>query len=171
MEATESTGPFEGCPEGEETLHHYVDGELPFEEQPVLFAHLSACPHCRMLLEGVLQFRRMSRQERIAVPPAADEAFLKRLACHKANRPSAERRPRRALFRRVAVAVAVVLFLVGVFFPLQAGEESASVATAVEEEQVAPPAFEPTRAALYVFYPGLTVEAERDEEPDSPEAL
>lgn len=171
MEKTESTQSFHCCSEAEEALHRYVDSELPSEEQPALFAHLSSCARCRVLMESVLQFRRMSRQEKIAVPPAADEAFLKRLASHKANRPSTERRTRRTRFRRVAVATAAVAFLVGMLFPLQAGEESVSASAADEREQVAPPMPEPTQAALYVFYPGLTVEAKREEEPDSPEAL
>ena len=165
------------CRAAEEALNRYVDGELPVEEQPALFAHLTACPQCRMLLESVLQFRRMSRLERVAVPPAADEAFLKSLAHHKARRAPVERMPRSQRFMRpmVATLCLALLFVVGMW---AAGEPPSPPVTDHETERTAPEkkaleekASTPEREALYVFYPGLTVEAQRVEEPASPDAL
>ena len=63
----------------EEALNLYMDGELPFAEQPVLFAHLATCDPCRRMLGAMMEFRRMSRQEVCPVPPAVDEAFFRRL--------------------------------------------------------------------------------------------
>ncbi len=171
-----------GVMEMEEAVNRYVDGELPVAEQAALFAHLSTCASCRSLMESVLQFRRMSRLERIAVPPAAGGAFLQRLAAHKARRPLDDRPVRRASRRpqrAAGVAAVGVLLLAGLWLANQSAPPLAPLLVTSETERVemAPqhPAASadspPARKALYVFYPGLLVEAEREAEPLSSGAL
>ncbi|WP_457654081.1 anti-sigma factor family protein [Rhodocaloribacter sp.] len=162
------------CPGAmEEALNLYLDGELSAEMQPFLFAHLSVCASCRRRFDAVLKFRRMSRQEYLAVPPSVDDAFFKKLARHKkvslrVDRAS-DRRPlwnlRTPVTLRSAVIVAVVLFLIGVMLPgSTAPEDQARTSVLGEEERVEfvdlelpPSRFE----AVYVFYPGLTIEAKQ----------
>ena len=176
------------CPHGNvrEALNLYVDGELPVEEQPALFAHLSACAPCRCQLESVLQFRRLVQAERVAVPPAADEAFMQRLAAHKKQRPEKpsdapiRARRRRPLAAAAAVAAVLALFVMGVLVRPQTAPDAARVAqprvtssaasTAVESSAPPPATGRPAASqqavrlqAVYFFYPGLTVEAERQE--------
>jgi len=166
----------EGCtPSHEERLQLYLDGEMPFDEQPALFAHLALCDGCRRTMDGVLTFRRMSRQEFLHLPPAADDIFFERLAQLKQRSDrvdrAAERRPlwyaRKAVSLRSAVLTAVLVFMIGVFLPANATEEPPTVFVEIEEELVEFPVFqfpfrEPT--AVYVFYPGLTIEAPKSDE-------
>jgi anti-sigma factor RsiW len=154
----------------EAALNHYVDGELPFQEQPALFAHLSTCAACRRTLEAVLAFRRMSRQEPLAVPPAADDAVFRRLDQVKQRTERVDREAeRRCLWTArapislgAAAMVAVVLFVVGLLVPMQLDEvdPSAFVSTDMERVEVEPAPAQ----AVYVFYPGLTVEATKLED-------
>jgi anti-sigma factor RsiW len=159
-------------PRLEETLNHYLDGELTFDQQPVLFAHLAACDPCRRTLAATMDFRRMSRQEVVSVPGAVDDTFFQRLdqLKHRTDRlnRSADRRPlwnsRTPISLRAASALALVLFLAGFFFP-QHISDSLEVPLGVEGvgERVELPPVPPFRSeAVYVFYPGLTVEAQRD---------
>lgn len=170
-----------GQPAMEETLNLYADGELPFNRQAELFAHLASCDACRRTLDGILSFRRLSRQENLVVPPALDDAFFKRLATHKAHTRvdrAAARRPlwqlRWAVSLRAGVVAAVVVFTLGLLMPVNVQEpyaEQPPMQLVVGEEELVelPPALaaEPkTRnETLYVFYPGLTIEADKDEEP------
>lgn len=152
----------------EEALHLYLDGELPFEEQPLLFAHLAECDQCRHLMGSMMTFRRMSRQEAFPVPPAVDEAFFQRLNLVKSRSKRVDRyMDRRPLWQvrapislRAAAMAAVVVFVAGLMFPHDIGDRIVSTTVQGEEEQVEyinviriPP------EAVYVFYPGLTVEA------------
>ncbi len=157
----------------EEALNLYLDGELSVEMQPFLFAHLSVCASCRRRFDAVLRFRRMSRQEYLVVPPSVDDAFFERLARHKTvslrvDRAS-DRRPlwnlRTPVSLRSAVIVALALFLIGVMLPgSTTPDDQTGAAVRGEEErvefvdlEVAPSRFE----AVYVFYPGLTIEAKQ----------
>lgn len=165
------------CGSTEEALNQYVDGELSFEAQPGLFAHLAACSECRRTLEAVMRFRRMSRQEGLSVPPGVDEAFFARLAAHKqAGRPvdrAADRRPlwqaRAPISLRSAVMVAVLVFVTGLLMPKHGGETTprlsagAAYVEGIDErvEFLEPVVLRPE--AVYVFYPGLTVEADKEE--------
>ena len=177
------------CGDFREALNLYVDGELPVEEQPALFAHLSACASCRCQLESVLQFRRLVQAERVAVPPAADEAFMQRLTAHKKQRPEKpsdapiRARRRRPLAAMAAVAAVLALFMMGVLArpqtaldSTQEGRSRAS-STAIEGSASSPAKRSPDAPrpavrlqAIYVFYPGLTVEAERKETEHLPAA-
>lgn len=154
----------------EETLNLYVDGELSIGLEADLFAHLSTCSACRMMFNGLMQFRRMVRQEAIQVAPAVDDAFFQRLDQAKRRlvfvdrraerRPLWQSRPRISV--RAATTGALLLFLAGVLFPQSAGERSGVVQGYVEglEERVEfRPSIHDRSEAVYVFYPGLTVEA------------
>lgn len=156
----------------EEALHAYIDGELADTVQPELFAHLAQCAACRRQLDGVMAFRRMSRLEPLAVPAAADDAFLKRLAAHRQARSRTDRQAvRQPLWQvntlvsvRVAVTVALVVFLTGMLLP-GATVRSEPAASVTGEEEIVLFTGEAGDAAateaVYVFYPGLTVEARK----------
>ena len=158
----------------EDSLNRYIDGELEFDRQAALFAHLAVCPSCRRTLESVLAFRRLSRSETLAVAPAVDDAFFKRLARHRESHKhvdrAAERRPlwqsRAPISVRTGVAAAVIVFLLGLLVPSNLDSTVARLQPAVigmqEIVELQPAATVLPRAqseTLYVFYPGLTVEA------------
>ncbi len=150
----------------EEGLNMYVDGELPYQQQPELFAHLSACTTCRDTFNAVLAFRRMSRQESLIVPPAVDDLFFQRLDVVKRRNMrvdrSAERRPlwhlRAPVSLGAAVFTAAILFLAGLLMPMNAWDTEvvSYVESTVEQVEFDLP---PRPEAVYVFYPGLVVEA------------
>jgi anti-sigma factor RsiW len=161
----------------ETLLTLYVDGELASSEQPRLFTHLSTCPDCRRSLEAVMRFRCIVREEHLVVPPAADDAFFKRLARHKHVRDTAARPPERiSIWRtrtpvslRSAAALVVVVFLVGLLTPVHNSDPVAPVLRWVvaEEERVDLTNHDARyreQSAVYVFYPGLTIEANKSEE-------
>lgn len=152
-------------PPYDEMIHLYADGELPFGQQGALFAHLAADEDARHLLESVMQFRRMSRQETFPVTPAMDAAFMQRLSEHRRG----PRRPRQApattplwqkrarISLRSATLLAIVILLLGVWGAQDRSDapaRAAQVLPAVEEEPV-------VMSAQYVFTPGVVVEAER----------
>jgi anti-sigma factor RsiW len=164
--------------EREEALNLYLDGELPFAEQPLLFAHLAVCDQCRRMMEAMMTFRRMSRQEAFPVPPAVDEAILGRLQQVK-KRPTRidrywDRRPlwqiRATMSLRAAALAAMLLFGAGLMFPQDVGFPMTSQAVVVEQEQVEPANTVRIHDVLYVFYPGLTVEAPKFIEPANTDA-
>jgi hypothetical protein len=111
-----------------EALHHYLDGELPVSEQPRVFQHLASCAECRQLMDSVMSFRRMSRQEYIALPPASDDAFFSRLTQQKELSERVDRaadrdplwKARRSVSVRSALAIATVVFLFGLMLPMPA---------------------------------------------------
>lgn len=150
--------------EMEETLSLYMDGELPFEEQPTLFAHLAACVPCRRILSATMEFRRMSRQEISLVSPAADDVLFHRLDRISGRKPPRidryqDRRPlwqtRTPVSLRVATMAAVLLFGAGLFFPQTTAESLPVPRVKVQEERVEPTPIVP----VYVITPGVTVEA------------
>jgi len=97
----------------EALLNLYADGELPSARQPELFAHLARCTACRARFNALLAFRLVARQEALAVPPAADEAFFARLdRLRRAAHPAPERAAEHRLFgdalrRRVPLGAAL----------------------------------------------------------------
>ncbi len=161
----------------EEALHLYMDGELPFEDQPLLFAHLACCDQCRSVMGMMLEFRRMSRQESFPVPASVDEAIFERLQEVK-NRSTRrdrywDRRPlwqvRASVSLRAAALAAVMLFGAGLMFPQNAGMPVMTEAVTVEAEQVEMMStIRIPQEVLYVFYPGLTVEAPKFSDPSLP---
>lgn len=167
----------------EEALSLYVDGELSLEAQPILFAHLASCEACRRTLAGVLEFRRLSRQEVIAVPPAVDDAIMERLAKRKSALDrvdrAADRRPlwqaRTPVSLRAAAVVALVVFFLGLLIPHRAAPPAPTTSEVQgEEERVRFQERIRVAEAVYVIYPGLTIEAfkaARGEERPSGEPL
>jgi anti-sigma factor RsiW len=166
-----------GCCSGsfEEAMNLFVDGELPFDRQPALFAHLVACDDCRRMMDSVMRFRRISRQEHLAVPTAVDDLFMKRLAHQKETSlrvdRAADRSPlwhaRTPVSLRTAAAVAAVVFVVGLLLPAKRpSAPPANLVNGLQErveflDRQASPLL---REAVYVFYPGLTVEATKGED-------
>ena len=107
------------CPDfrAQTLLNLYADGELPSGRQPELFAHLARCAACRAEFNALFAFRLAARQEPLAVPPAADEAFFARLdRMRRAAPPAADRAAKRRtlsapLRRRVPVGFALAAML------------------------------------------------------------
>lgn len=155
----------------EEELNLFLDGELPLEKQEGLYAHLAENPDARSFMDHVMLFRRMSRQEYIEVPPAADDAFFRRLDALKRSGERVdrfeEREPvwntRRPVSLRTAVAAVVAVFMIGWFLPVVSDSEETAF-LAQEEERVAFD-IQQTRVMqsyIYVFEPGLTIEADAE---------
>jgi predicted anti-sigma-YlaC factor YlaD len=174
--------PTSTCEAFEEAVNHFLDGELPFEEQGPLYRHLADCEPCRRYLDSLLVFRRIIREENLAVPPHVDEMFLERLAAHKEAvadaQDSKERRDRRRellpVVGRALTLATVVGFIVGTVV-MRNNDATTPSAVVVGEEELMnfPTAERPAReaSAVYVFYPGLTIEAENWVEPASLEPL
>ncbi len=151
----------------EEMIHLYADGELPFEQHSALFAHLAGSEDARRLLESVMQFRRLSRQETFAVTPAMDAAFMQRLAQQRRGRPRPQRPPTRptTLWQRRARVSLRTAALAGIGFLLigflgarpRAADTPAPLRPAMQYVQEPPVVM----SAQYVFSPGVVVEAER----------
>ncbi|MDA0683947.1 MAG: hypothetical protein O3A57_05925 [Bacteroidetes bacterium] len=154
----------------EEDLNLFLDGELPFQKQSDLYAHLAESPSSRSFMDMVMLFRRMSRQECIELPPVADERFFQRLAEVKASNERfdrvEDRKPlwnaRRLVSVRTAIAAAVVIFTVGLLVPLSA--DTGTTFLEQEEERVYfdTPQTRVLQSYIYVYEPGLTIEAEQD---------
>ncbi len=161
------------CPVWElDALHQYLDGELSFARQPDLFAHLSDCCECRRMMESVMHFRRMSRQEYLALPPSADEAFFERLA-HQKERGArvdreSDRRPlwdsSRAITLRSALFMAAAVFLIGLLVPMPSRTDYGAPLIQLEVERVKfnPVRFRSQESVIYYWYPGLEVIADRE---------
>ncbi len=169
----------------EEMLNLYLDGELPFDTQAGLFHHLAECTSCRLTFDSVLTFRRMSRQELLAVPPEADRGLFGALAVmkeqHRHFDRAVDRRPlwqlKTPISLRAATIMAVSIFIGGFMLPSHlAPEPTVSVIrdAAVEQDfvRLAPSVEQVTRyEPVYVFYPGLTVEAEHGDAAGIEESL
>ena len=152
-------------------LHGYLDGDLSFVQQPELFEHLASCKTCRRTMDSVLAFRRMSRQEYLALPPAADEVFFERLTrlkqlTDKVDR-SEDRKPlwnaKRSVSLRSALALAGIVFLIGLLVPMPARTEYATALIHLEVERVQ---FEPSdsfliESPIYNWVDWVTVESAR----------
>lgn len=158
----------------EERLNLYVDGELPSDEQARLFRHLADCDACRDALEAVLAFRRMSRRETLSMPPAADEAFFERLdglrnSPERVDRSEEHRsfwRRRAPITLRSLVLAALLVFVAGSMTPLGQHARPVELAVVQPTEQAVRPL-----DVIYVFYPGVTIEAEPLEEQGLEDAL
>ncbi len=151
----------------EESVHLFLDGELSQGFQPELFAHLAACEMCREVMNTMMEFRRMSRQEVIHVPPLADEAVLTTLERSKKRRFQRdryyERRPlwqaRATLSLRMCAVLAVLFFASGIKVAHDVGV-SRSLEPLMEQEPEQG-LLGPRLEFLYVVSPGLLVEASR----------
>ena len=121
----------------------------------------------------------MSRQESFPVPPSVDDAIFERLNQVKKRSKRIDRywdrRPlwqvRASVSLRAAALAAVLLFGAGLMFPQDAGLPIAANVIEVEQEQVELPSeIAIQQQVLYVFYPGLTVEASKIVESTVPDA-
>ena len=154
----------------EEAVNLFIDGQMAFAEQSRLFAHMAECEDCRRTMGAMMEFRRMSRQESLLVPPALDETILTRLelARQRTNFRDRywDRRPlwnaRATLSLRTGAMLAVLLFGAGFLFPHETGPTDVEVPSV---QVVEVPSEARVVNVLYVFYPGLTIEASRSEEP------
>lgn len=159
----------EGFEKAEEHLNLFLDGELPLDQQEDLYAHLARDRNARSFMDHVMLFRRMSRQEYIEVPPAADDAFFRRLDALKRSGERVdrfvEREPlwntRRPVSLKTAVAAVVAVFMIGWFLPAMS-DSTETAFLAQEEERVAfdIPQTRVMQSYIYVFEPGLTIEAD-----------
>lgn len=149
----------------------YVDGELSGDGQAMLFRHLAECSDCRATLDSVLAFRRLSRSEPMHVPPSCDATLMARLDVLK--RRDDQRVDSSSLWDRTmhvglgrAAAAVVGVFLLGAGLARPANELPATTSISVGQESVE---FRPAGTywrvePVYVFYPGVTVEAEKQVE-------
>jgi len=155
----------------EEDLNLYLDGELETERQADLYSHLAGNRESRAFMDNVMLFRKMSRQEHIVPPQASDDRFFERLAMLKESNEKFDRfedreplwNARRPVSVRAAVAAVVAVFMVGLLVPMAT---PASITSFIdqEEERVFFDA-QDTRVLqsyIYVFEPGLTIEADKD---------
>lgn len=169
------SGPGRGaCPEqSTEALHRYLDGDLSVSEQPGVFEHLASCSDCRQMMDSIMAFRRMSRQEHIVLPPASDDTFFQRLAklkqlSERIDR-SSDRAPlwsaRRSISLRSALALIVAVFLFGLMVPMPARTNYARplIQLSVEKVDFSTSDSVVIETPIYVYY-GLTVEAVRPPE-------
>jgi len=149
-------------------LQRYLDGELESKSQSSLFSHMSACGECRSMMDSVLVFRRMIRQEFISLPPAADDLFFSRLAELKQREEQISRTDdrsplwnlRKSISMRAAVLAAVAVFIVGLLFPTPLRIEYVAPLITTEVERVS---FPVEQSVMYVFYPGIDVVASRSQ--------
>ncbi|NNE70321.1 MAG: zf-HC2 domain-containing protein [Rhodothermales bacterium] len=153
----------------EERLHGYLDGELDLDSQGPLFGHLSECASCRSSMDAVLAFRRVAREEYIAVPQAADEAFFDRLADLKERSERVDRagdreplwQARRSVSLGTTVLMAACLFILGLYLPrVSATESTFGVVGEQEMVDLDAPLFG-VMNTVYVITPGVTVESAR----------
>jgi len=156
----------------EEDLNLYLDGELPFSKQTALFSKLAEDDGLRTQMEAVMMFRRLSRQEIISLPPSADDRFFARLGELKQGHDRFDRaqdrqplwRANRPISIRSALAAVTAVFVIGLLLPMS-GTGGNTMFIAGEEEQVTfdTPRTRVLQSYIYVFEPGLTIEAEQAE--------
>ncbi|NNE47634.1 MAG: hypothetical protein HKN37_13350 [Rhodothermales bacterium] len=154
------------CSESDVDL--YLDGELPASREADLFRHLSTCSSCRDCLNSVLSLRRIHGEEYISVPPWADDALLARVdKRRRAGRRTAQLHTNQSIWSaRTTVTIRSVLVVAGAVLVsaayLTKQFASASGHVFVEQEHVRfIDPIPPLRSEVYVFYPGLTIEADR----------
>lgn len=158
-------------------LNEFMDGELNINDQSALFAHLSACEECRRELDGVMNFRRLSRIEHLVAPPSMDSGMFKKLRKQKSIMARIDRAEDRAPMWSIRTAVSVratvltvlLVFFMGLFYPSTAERSELAAAgyvTGADELTEFPDLnlSQWNTRTLYVFYPGLTVEASLEEE-------
>lgn len=153
----------------EERLHGYLDGELDLDAQGPLFGHLADCEYCRTSMDSVISFRRVAREEYIAVPQSADEAFFDRLAEVKERTDRVDRvgdreplwQARRSVSLGTTVLMAACLFILGLYLPRVSVDESTFGAIGEQETvDLEGPIFG-VMNTVYVITPGVTVESAR----------
>jgi hypothetical protein len=165
------------CVACEEALNLYLDGELTFDAQPLLFARLAVCTACREQFNAVMAFRMVTREDRFDLPPKAEETFYRKLAerrrsPHRVDR-FADRRPlwevrKPYSVRSVAFVVAISFFL-GVQFRDSAMQRFFSTGGIQQQVEYVSLRRAGTNLPHFFIYPGLTVEFDTLSVPDDPE--
>lgn len=153
----------------EEDLNLFLDGELPLDRHGDLYARLADDDSSRSFVDQVMLFRRMSREEFIDVPQSADDQFFERLAALKKAGQQIDRfedreplwNARRPVSVRTAVAAVVVLFMTGLMLPLSGAEATGFIEQEQERVMFETPQTRVMQSYIYVFEPGLTIEAEQ----------
>lgn len=152
----------------DESVDLYLDGEFPLEREAQLFRHLASCSACRTHLNGVLAFRRVSREEYIEIPPWADDELLVRIdARRRARERTSQLHTSQSLWSasttvtvRSLVLVVAAVVLSAVLFVERIPSTGRII---VEQERVQfGNADTAPGSEIYVIYPGLTIEAERE---------
>lgn len=176
--ATPTTPGLNAAPGGQATcgplqeamLNLYVDGELEPDREPALLAHLDACRACQAQHDALLAFRRALGEEPLVVPAALDAAILARATAarkkphpYTAARRAEDRQPLAAMRRRhrwgtgwVAIAVVAAVAL-GTWLARPTPEPAAPIVQQRPQEETL------ETAPVYVIYPGLTVEDDREQ--------
>lgn len=157
----------------EDDLNLFLDGELPTERQQALFGHLSDCADCQHIMDSVLAYRRMSRQEILVPSPAADEGFFKRLARLRVVGSQHDRllergpiwRERRSVTIRTASMAVAAVFMIGILAPGMVGSTEPVVSIEMETVDFTEPIdtgrdVTVRQSYIHVFYPGITIEAD-----------
>ncbi len=67
------------CPQKEELLNQFIDGELDLSNQVDLFKHLAECSECRAFVDAAVRMREIRRKEQIPFPPDIDERVFSHL--------------------------------------------------------------------------------------------
>ena len=169
MRTTTCTAAEAKRPALEDALHSYLDGELDLAAQGPLFGHLADCPACRSAMDSVLSFRRVAREEYIAVPQSADESFFDRRADLKERSERVDRagdreplwQSRRSVSLGTTVVMAACLFILGLYLPRVSAESPASLIVGEQEMvDLEAPIFG-VMNTVYVITPGVTVESVR----------
>jgi predicted anti-sigma-YlaC factor YlaD len=151
-----------------EDLDLYLDGELLLIHESTLFRHLSQCAECRDYLNGVLAFRRISREEFLEVPLRADDRLLARIeGIRQTEQKTARLHTHDSLWSaRATVSVRSLVLAFGAVLVsaviLSGLGESSPGYVLTEQERVHFDQTPSIVSEVYVFYPGLTVEAERE---------
>jgi anti-sigma factor RsiW len=151
-----------------EDLDLYLDGELPSFREADLFRHLSVCVECREHLNGVLAFRRVLRDEFVDVPPWADDRLLARIEeQRRVSERTSRLHARDSLWTaRATVSVRSLVLAFGIFVVslavLASLKDGARGYVYFEQESVRFDEASRLGSEVYVFYPGLTIEAERE---------
>ena len=100
------------CPEWEERIALYSEGDLPPNEMAEAEQHLAHCASCREFAEGLAQTLAIARAAHAEpIPPAAFTALRARILEQIAREPRPSRRLAWILPLLAAAAVAVVLLL------------------------------------------------------------
>ncbi len=149
----------------------FLDGELALSQQSDLFSHLSGCSTCRRVMNGTLDFRRITREERFDVPSWSDDALYRRVdACrHQYIASSTKHRRASAWSLRTTVSVRsiviglTIVVITTVLFVSRTGERNTSRGSSFAEQVDLKGPSIGAGEAIYVFYPGLVIEGRRED--------
>ncbi len=169
--STFDTDPAFEAPCDKEAMTLFLDGELSLSHQADFFGHLSNCAWCRQVMNGTLDFRRINREERFDVPPWSDDALYRRIEACRDRLLVSNRKHRRvpawsvrtSMTVRSIVVVLVVVVLSTVIFASRFDNSRSGGVFASQEQIHFEIATDLSREPVYVFYPGVVVESQRED--------